>query len=1277
MKLRSTEAGGANLRIVLLVFITVCVFCLASLKAAGSSDSRSMEAVFTEDLSRIGGDDEFKVLSAQVTDYSGYGRHLDGKLISCPEDLKLSVVIDGSRMRGTLGRLLDHEDWEVRVVVRRSHSYQDDSGQTHTDIRDLTYSFEGTTREDRRCFDGYELSEKLKKYDSVVVSSNITIPEDVGTIILDGKAGGFKRCSPSLKDVSITGQKKGFVVSGKGSIFRINEGISAKFSDLSLVSSDGYCIDNGGSQFSETCDKVIRISGNHDMYPVVDYSKAATGHSKAELSNMKLDSGETAFYNGGEAVLKGDISISGETGVYNMGTLEAERADLLISAEKTGVSNAGWIGIVMDSLRRRDGSYSKEELSVLASSLAGDMTDYIPGSVIFRAGNSGTVINGSDTGINNGGVLEFLGGKITGGRSGVDNNGSFSFKGGSTSGGRFGIYQNGTFLMTGEAQVDPGSVLHLTSGHIVLYDGGPVYSHLARISISDVDRTLGREVIRVTGGGSVLPGVLCQDNGNGIMPQDAPFDLAFETISGHRAALRSGLGEENNGKVGSIYLSALFHAIYKDGLNCPLKDIRVEGQEDTPYFWKEKQTFDTDISLGRTLRIFLNEDDISSSFRQISWHDQDGDHTKKIAKVYDRDHVFTATWDLAIGVTYHGNHDTDNGQQANEGKADFTIMPVSVGDQLFDNIRNNKTFFVREEKKTEDGTDYSQRYSFEGWDMAGHFYKPGYRISGLSFLYDAIREGSITLKKTGSSNRVIVHLDASWDAFPKVRSRTVYLYDNELLNKQKVSDLVLEKGCVYALDREDGVLEGKSISLYTDPADRTFDIEAFCKLGVSGRIRVYYGAADRQGNCTLWPGEVCVMTSDDEDLDITCNHIRGNKTPCGGSSSTEDSSTAYIRYIDKDAIDSLLPASIWKGDYKDDLDQALSREISDGRIYYTASEIREIRSAIEEDRESGKLMGLEVKRYLKVISQRTRRHDNRVNSYSDLEMEEEMQAVPSLSLEISDTGVKGKVSVLFSPVDGAGGYEIQRCRVDAWGRSGEWEKRIFLSGGLLSYCRMDEDMKKPFYVFRESVDNGVYRYRIRAFASLRGKCDETMTSSSWSSEKEIGFVPKVCNVSVKPGIRSAYVSWDPVPGAKGYRVTYHGKDKDEISKRISGGKTETVLAGDMTEGVYSVSVKAYIGWDQLYYSQADTERTVSINDIPIPEVTYSGGRIKWQSVPAAIRYEITKRRVTDGKKEDLPAVSGCSIRVSTDGLYEYRVRAIGERLDGKEIYSESDYILAA
>jgi hypothetical protein len=341
-------------------------------------------------------------------------------------------------------------------------------------------------------------------------------------------------------------------------------------------------------------------------------------------------------------------------------------------------------------------------------------------------------------------------------------------------------------------------------------------------------------------------------------------------------------------------------------------------------------------------------------------------------------------------------------------------------------------------------------------------------------------------------------------------------------------------------------------------------------------------------------------------------------------------------------------------------------------------DLQVIGRAIEEDRQSGELDIARSKEYLKIPSDIS--GDDNVYDYRTGEGTGDDLASPEKPAVRLLTGISGgtsRITVLFSRVKNAGGYEIQRCRSDSTEKETAWEKIAFLTGESLVYDRMDDDLDAPMYVYHDNGVCGVYRYRVRAYLSLKGRCDESMPCGKWSKEAEAGYVAPVTIDKAVAGIRSIYFSWKPVPGAVGYVIRVKGKGEDEKIFSVDGAKSDTILTKGITDGEYKISVYAYTGSEVRYYSLAADTAHVNVTDAPAPEAVYSKGRIKWKSIPGVIRYEIVERSVSDGSKREYDFVSGCSIRVSVEGLYEYKVKAVYERLDGKEICSESEYVLAA
>ncbi|MCR5452169.1 MAG: hypothetical protein K6F00_06020 [Lachnospiraceae bacterium] len=975
------------------------------------------------DFSRELGEGEITDISCRLTSYSGYGRHRKGELIDSPDLMDIELRTKGSIAVVNISGLLDYEDWEVSLYC----TYKKEE-ESENRIVFAVAKVTGTTPKDNSVSDGYELTEKLKKYKTVVLKNSVTIPKETGSVIADGKTSGFKSEEDSFEENIING--KGYCVDSDDTAFIIknrmifNEvGIKANKDGISVEKSGaleykkgsieaGECciknrsntllkaedmilkgsigLENNGDGFKKTVDRVVKVSGNRDMTPVVDTGLVETGISKAQLTDVSIvATNGIGVKNAGEITFLGTADISGETAFMNMGVVDLQTSSLCMTGQNTAIDNGSWIGIVTGVLKEKDSSYTKDDLISLGGKLFDDLSVYAPSCFTVTVGGSGpskitgksraiincgglvidnpsSVISGNKTCVENAGSMQLNGGIISGGQYGIYNKGSVTHKAGIVTGNSdIGVYQDGYYYMAKDARVDNSNVIHLEKDRIITVVGELRAERAGCISLDSDDMQPGRKIVDVSktfpGRGGIADR-LAGSGKNGEISEDGQFVPAFKYVFGHKAAFRSGKGTDENGEVGTVVLSALYCAKYKNGLGSPSDKISFEVPEDSLYFWREKQKFHTgcDISQGSRIKVFFENKNITPTFIQKGW-ESDGKlyHEKDMEFIFEEDKTFEGVWDMAAALHFRGNEDTDEVGNLTFGAKDYYKVPVSLGYVIPQNAGPGKErdYFIKVKKQDEKGQSYMQRFSFKGWstdvdlDEDGKIYAPGDILKDMSIVFDALKDKRASFIKCDSDGyRAGIDLLALWDAHPVIKAEPVYIYDRELSDPAKLESKLLSKEVLRAFDREDGVLSGSSIKVLTDPKDQVFDKKALCDLGNYGKGSIYYEASDSAGNRSIFKSEVFVVTSDDEDKSIfgKVKDKTQRTNPSGTSPRSEDAASLYVRYIGEKDMDSFEPASKW---YLSENNKLLKRSFSSPAVesyVYDHKQIKEIKSLIME-----------------------------------------------------------------------------------------------------------------------------------------------------------------------------------------------------------------------------------------------------------------------------------------------------------------------------------------
>ena len=240
------------------------------------------------------------------------------------------------------------------------------------------------------------------------------------------------------------------------------------------------------------------------------------------------------------------------------------------------------------------------------------------------------------------------------------------------------VWQNGIFYMLPGAAVksgDTGNAVFLTSknedGEItestvrILYEEqyeNDLPSIEATLNTGSDDRDPGRVMIEMysADGTTDLSDVAytkMEDQEKlRITEMLTGFTLCFDQIKGHKAALRCGLGKyvpdqekkeelqpeagtDTNGRTGTIVLSCLLSGIYD--ADFPVKDSRISSKtpEVTEFYWREPKEFTTaPISFEEDrCRIFWNKEDITAGVKHTGYRDKEKDVYGQV--IYDKDRI--------------------------------------------------------------------------------------------------------------------------------------------------------------------------------------------------------------------------------------------------------------------------------------------------------------------------------------------------------------------------------------------------------------------------------------------------------------------------------------------------------------------------------------------------------------------------------------------------------------------------------------------------------------
>ncbi|MBU2490517.1 MAG: fibronectin type III domain-containing protein [Proteobacteria bacterium] len=230
--------------------------------------------------------------------------------------------------------------------------------------------------------------------------------------------------------------------------------------------------------------------------------------------------------------------------------------------------------------------------------------------------------------------------------------------------------------------------------------------------------------------------------------------------------------------------------------------------------------------------------------------------------------------------------------------------------------------------------------------------------------------------------------------------------------------------------------------------------------------------------------------------------------------------------------------------------------------------------------------------------------------YADSASSVEVVATPSVSLPLAPVGVgvtwgNGQMSVTWSPVEGATGYNIYRRK----GREPWPALPVGSVGGTM---------------FNDSgLENGTGYYYAVAAVNQSGEgafSDETPVASPDETAQ-----PAPQGVAVLPGNTQATALWNPVPGANGYLVTVAGSPGGVY---MSGGSADKpcFTAAGLTNGLpYYFRVQALGGVSCAYSDEASVVAAENLPMAPGGLSAVSGNTqasLVWGPVDGASGYRV-------------------------------------------------------
>ncbi|KAK1332718.1 hypothetical protein QTO34_007401 [Cnephaeus nilssonii] len=271
---------------------------------------------------------------------------------------------------------------------------------------------------------------------------------------------------------------------------------------------------------------------------------------------------------------------------------------------------------------------------------------------------------------------------------------------------------------------------------------------------------------------------------------------------------------------------------------------------------------------------------------------------------------------------------------------------------------------------------------------------------------------------------------------------------------------------------------------------------------------------------------------------------------------------------------------------------------------------------------------------------------SREGSASTLTVRREQEtplAVPGLQVVASDLT---RVRVAWGPVPGASGYRI------SWRTDSGPEASRTLSPEPTS---TDITGLRPGTSYRVSV------------SALRGR-EEGPASLTVARTDALGPVKPVRVTQATSS--SVTVAWSRVPGATGYRVSWHSGHGPGKSQLVSGEAVTAALDGLEPDTEYTVRVWAHVagvdGPPTSLVVRTDPAPVGSVSKLQILTASSDGLRVTWVGVPGATAYRLTWGRSEGGptRQQMLPGGTDSAEIRGLEGGVSYAVRVtalVGDR----------------
>ncbi|KAG7326181.1 hypothetical protein KOW79_009582 [Hemibagrus wyckioides] len=243
-----------------------------------------------------------------------------------------------------------------------------------------------------------------------------------------------------------------------------------------------------------------------------------------------------------------------------------------------------------------------------------------------------------------------------------------------------------------------------------------------------------------------------------------------------------------------------------------------------------------------------------------------------------------------------------------------------------------------------------------------------------------------------------------------------------------------------------------------------------------------------------------------------------------------------------------------------------------------------------------------------------------------------------------------RIRIAWNLVSEATGYRV------TWRQGNNPEQFHELGGDINSYTieRLQPD---------ESVIVGVA-------AMIDSQLGEVETLSTRTN----GYVGTITGLRfTEIGSTLIRISWDSVPRATGYKITWHNSDGVEDSQIISAGLTSYTISGLQQGSAYRISVSALIGSREGPAATQNARTVTEVGRVTGVQHETRGGfvRISWVGVQGATAYRVIWTR-SDGGEELSQLVGGNITSVDLKQLeggtqYDIQVVALVQNREGPPV----------